>query len=91
MNDLIFRNALLAAYDAAHKGPPGGARKLIEQAPAIRCEGCKHCMKISNPPEAWDGSGDGSFMCDSWEADFYAPTYTAQTYFCGDYKPREEG
>ena len=33
-NDLISRTALLAAYDAAHKGPPGGARKLIEEAPA---------------------------------------------------------
>ena len=30
---MISRAALLAAYDAAHKGPPGGARKLIEEAP----------------------------------------------------------
>ena len=34
-NDMISRRALLAAYDAAHKGPPGGARKLIEEAPTI--------------------------------------------------------
>ena len=34
-NDLIYRNDLLAAYDAAHKGPPGGARKLIEEAPSV--------------------------------------------------------
>lgn len=33
--ELIDREALLAAYDAAHKGPPGGARKLIEEAPAV--------------------------------------------------------
>ena len=33
--DTISRSALLAAYDAAHKGPPGGARKLIEEAPAV--------------------------------------------------------
>lgn len=26
---------MLAAYDAAHVGPPGGARKLIEEAPAV--------------------------------------------------------
>ena len=31
--DLISRKALLAAYDKAHQGPPGGARKLIEEAP----------------------------------------------------------
>lgn len=33
--DTISRAALLAAYDAAHKGPPGGARKLIEEAPVV--------------------------------------------------------
>lgn len=33
--DTISRSALLAAYDAAHKGPPGGARKLIEEAPVV--------------------------------------------------------
>jgi hypothetical protein len=35
---------LLEAYDKAHKGPPGGARKLIEEAPeaVIRCKDCKH-------------------------------------------------
>lgn len=32
---LIKRETLLAAYDAAHKGPPGGARKLIEEAPEV--------------------------------------------------------
>ena len=44
MNDLISRSALLEAYDKAHKGPPGGARKLIEEAPEaiVRCE---HCWK----------------------------------------------
>lgn len=53
-DDLISRAALLAAYDAAHKGPPGGARKLIEEAPGVdaaperqgyvrvtRCRDCK--------------------------------------------------
>ena len=42
-DDLISRSALLEAYDKAHKGPPGGARKLIEEAPeaVIRCKDCK--------------------------------------------------
>lgn len=46
----IEREPLLAAYDAAHQGPPGGARKLIEEAPAVEvvpldklCELLKHC------------------------------------------------
>ena len=34
-DDLISRAALLAAYDAAHKGPPGGARKLMVDASAL--------------------------------------------------------
>ena len=47
-DDLIRRGDLIAAYDAAHKGPPGGARKLMEEAPAVaavpvvRCENCVH-------------------------------------------------
>lgn len=33
--DLISRSALIAEYDRVHIGPPGGARKLIEDAPAV--------------------------------------------------------
>lgn len=32
MDDLISRSWLLSEYDKRHKGPPGGARKLIEEA-----------------------------------------------------------
>ena len=38
----IEREALIAAYDAAHKGPPGGARKLMEDAPAADVVEVKH-------------------------------------------------
>lgn len=47
-NDLISRKALIEAYDKAHKGSPGGARKLMEEAPGVdavevvRCRDCKH-------------------------------------------------
>ena len=34
-NDLISRKALLTEYDRQHIGPPGGARKLIEDAPTV--------------------------------------------------------
>ena len=45
----IDGDALLAEYDRVHEGPPGRARKLIEQAPAIeseiiRCKDCKYFM-----------------------------------------------
>ena len=57
-NDLISRKALIEAYDKAHKGPPGGARKLMEEAPAVdtmevvRCKDCimeatcKHTQRL---------------------------------------------
>ena len=47
MDDLISRSALLAAYDKAHQGPPGGARKLIENAPdaIVRCKDCMYWSK----------------------------------------------
>ena len=32
--DLISRSSLLAKYDEQHEGPPGRARKLIEDEPA---------------------------------------------------------
>lgn len=35
MDDLIRRSALLAEYDRVHVGPPGGARKLMEDAIAV--------------------------------------------------------
>ena len=35
MDDLIRRKALIAEYDRVHIGPPGGARKLMEEAPAV--------------------------------------------------------
>lgn len=38
MPELIEREALLESYDRAHKGPPGGARKLIAEAPAVEAE-----------------------------------------------------
>lgn len=49
-SDLISREALLAEYDRVHVGKPGGARKLIAEAPAVdavevvRCKDCKHCF-----------------------------------------------
>lgn len=34
-NDLISKKSLLYAYDEKHKGPAGGARRLIEDMPTI--------------------------------------------------------
>ena len=45
-NDLISRSELLAEYDRVHAGPPGGARKLIQDVPvveAVEVVRCKDC------------------------------------------------
>ena len=63
MSDLISRQALLDEYDKHHVGAPGGARKLIEEAPAVdavpvvRCKDCLYYHNdISGIPfcEIWD-------------------------------------
>lgn len=41
-NDLISRSALIAEYDRVHVGAPGGARKLMEDAPAVDAEPVRH-------------------------------------------------
>ena len=35
IRELIDKAALIAEYDRVHVGPPGGARKLMEDAPII--------------------------------------------------------
>lgn len=63
-NDSISRSALLAAYDAAHKGPPGGARKLIEEAPGLDVAPVVHGYWIGT---SYDGYADGNPVYDEWE------------------------
>jgi hypothetical protein len=45
-NDLISRAYVLAEYDRQHKGPPGGARKIMEEAPAVDAEPVVHARPI---------------------------------------------
>lgn len=59
-NDLISRSELLAAYDRVHVGPPGRARKLIEEAMAFSpwadmeheepVDGVKYLLIVSGKP-----------------------------------------
>ena len=52
MSDLVSRAALLAEYDKRHVGPPGGARKLIEEAPAVDAVPVVHGRwETNNDPE----------------------------------------
>ena len=49
-SDLVSRSYLLAEYDRQHQGPPGGARKIIAEAPPVQPE-----QKKSEP------TGDAEF------------------------------
>lgn len=40
--EYIERNALIAEYDRVHVGSPGGARKLMEDAPTADVKEVKH-------------------------------------------------
>lgn len=53
----------------------------VNAVPVVRCKDCQHCRLLN------DGV---SFECTSWEMDFYAPEYSAATYYCADGKRREE-
>ena len=49
MADLIDRYALIAEYDRVHVGAPGGARKLMQDAPAVnRWIPCSERLPESN-------------------------------------------
>ena len=65
--DLVSRSLLLAEYDRQHKGAPGGARKIIEEAPSaqpeiIRCKDCKWGHAEITP----DGN-EIYWICDNWD------------------------
>lgn len=65
-NDTISRKWLLEQYDAQHEGPPGRARKLIEDAPAV-----PHEMSAREFAEARDR------LCDSMNKCTGCPIYKA--------------
>ena len=69
MTDYISREWLLAEYDCRHKGPPGGMRQLIKEAPAadvrpvVRCGECKYCV------EHYDTDGNAPYwVCKEWDS-----------------------
>lgn len=59
VGDMISRSSLLAKYDKEHEGPPGRARKLIEEEPPVHTEiiYCKDC-----------GHRDDHGCCKYWKA-----------------------
>ena len=48
MPDLISREYVLTEYDRQHQGPPGGARKIMEEAPAVDAIPVEWLMDLAN-------------------------------------------
>ena len=75
MKELIDRKALLAEYDRVHIGPPGGARKLMENAPAV------DAVEVVHGRWLYD-SGSGKYFCSA--CDEYALSFKKDTLYGGD-------
>lgn len=52
--EYVERGALLAEYDRVHVGPPGGARKLIAEAPAADVAPVRHGKWLDTGDEQLD-------------------------------------
>lgn len=64
----ISKNALLEEYDKHHVGSPGGARKLIEEAPEVdlvKVVRCKNCCFFGKDKELGREKG--------FEENYYCP------------------
>ena len=76
----IEREALLAEYDRVHVGAPGGARKLIEDAPAADVAPVVH---------GWWVGGAYDFCCSA--CGVYQNAYTGRTKYCPNCGARMDG
>ena len=65
--EYIERNALIAEYDRVHIGPPGGARKLMEEAPTADVAEVKHGKWEQNKQWEYDYNCSicGEYACES--------------------------
>lgn len=75
MSDLISRSALLAEYDRVHVGEPGGARTLIEAAPAVYAEPVRH--------GEWENYPSHSYRrCSICKMEWEKPRFNTRSNYC---------
>ena len=79
MNDLISRAYVLAEYDRQHKGPPGGARKIMEEAPAVDAVPVVMCKDCKYAHMTYDGMCK---YCDFWQEDGGDALYLDKGFYC---------
>lgn len=89
MAEYIEREALLAAYDKAHKGPPGGARKLMEEAPAVDVEPVKRgqwSIRCDPHTDTYTGETDEEYYLECSECKRKVWDVSQDAIIKGDYR-----
>lgn len=85
MTEYINKQALLAEYDCVHVGPPGGARKLIEEAPTADVAPVVHGRWVAKPT-MYRHPNARNYYCSECR---YEPTETKE--FCPNCGARMDG
>ena len=78
MSDLIDRDALIAEYDRVHVGAPGGARKLMVDAPRVDAEPARYAhwkLSENHPPYYTCSECGDCYVDESW-------TYNGKFNYC---------
>lgn len=68
--DYVSRDYLLGEYDRQHQGPPGGARKIIAEAPAADVVEVRHgrwCVTDAYPHNVYCSQCYKIFAQEHWE------------------------
>ena len=81
MSDYVSRQYLLDEYDRQHQGPPGGARKIIAEAPAEDVVPVRH-GKWTHKPDVY-----GVVYCSECNYELHANS----TSFCPNCGARMDG
>lgn len=89
MSDLISRAYVLAEYDRQHKGPPGGARKIMEEAPAVDAAPVVHGRWIETqiPANTTGHGGVGQDKKKGWLCSNCRCAFDAELLWCDHYCP----
>ena len=66
--EYVSRDYLLGEYDRQHQGQPGGARKIIAEAPAA------DVVEVRHGRWAWDGGVDMHYYCSLCHHNAYGNT-----------------
>ena len=89
MGDLISRSYVLAEYDRQHQGPPGGARRIIEDAPAVDAVPVVHGRWIETtiPANTTGHGGVGQDKKKGWLCSSCRCAFDANLLWCDNYCP----